>query len=266
MNINMLINIHEKIKYKLDKLISINNIPHIIFHGPSGSGKRHLLEYLLNKIYANISQKEKQKYLLHVNCAHSKGIKFIRDELIFFAKTNTINNKYNFKSIILFNSDKLTIDAQSALRRCIEKFSYNTRFFIIIENYNRLLKPILSRFCNIYIPLPVINKRSRTLYDVNMETISDVYKDSQKKRNRWLINELNNNENLKDIQSLIKFIDILYNRAYSANDIINIIGKSKKYSEKKFKYLLHFDNIKREFKNEKILLLHLLVNLFLRIK
>jgi DNA polymerase III delta prime subunit len=36
----------------------------------------------------------------------------------------------------------LTIDAQSALRRCIEQFSFNTRFFIIIENKHKLLKPI----------------------------------------------------------------------------------------------------------------------------
>ena len=223
MNINMLVDIHEKIKVKLDKLITINNIPHIIFHGPSGSGKRYLLEYLLNKIYADITQKDKQKYLMYVNCAHSKGIKFIRDELIFFAKTNTINNKYNFKSIILFNSDKLTIDAQSALRRCIEKFSYNTRFFIIIENYNRLLKPILSRFCDFYIPHPIINKKSRTLYNVNMENINNIYKETHRKRNRWLIKELNNDDNFKNIKQLIQFINIIYNRAYSANDVINII-------------------------------------------
>jgi len=262
----MNINIHEKIKKNLDKLITINNVPHIIFHGPSGSGKRHLLEYLLNNIYGDITQDDKTKYLMYVNCAHGKGIKFIRDELIFFAKTNTINNKYNFKSIIMFNGDKLTIDAQSALRRCIEKFSYNTRFFIIIENYNRLLKPIISRFCNIYIPLPIINKRGKTLYDVNMITIKDVYKDSYIKRNRWLIKELNNEDNFKNIKILIKFIDILYNRAYSANDVINIINKSTKYNGDKLRYLLYIDGIKREFKNEKLLLLHLLVNLFLRIK
>ena len=42
------------------------------------------------------------KYVMCVNCAHGKGIKFIRDELKFFAKTN-INHMhgYFFKSIVL---------------------------------------------------------------------------------------------------------------------------------------------------------------------
>ena len=61
--------------------------------------------------------------------------------LKFFAKTNIHLHQGNiFKSIVLFNADKLTTDAQSALRRCIEQFSHTTRFFIVIENQNKLLK------------------------------------------------------------------------------------------------------------------------------
>ena len=86
-----------------------------------------------------------------VNCSHGKGIRFIRDELKMFAKTN-MNQNIQFKSIILLNADSLTNDAQSALRRCIEQFSNTTRFFIVIEHKERLLNPILSRFCSIYIP------------------------------------------------------------------------------------------------------------------
>ena len=84
-----------------------------------------------------------------------KGIKFIREELKFFAKSH-INFKDGnlFKSIILSNADKLTIDAQSALRRCIELFSHTTRFFIIVEDKYKLLKPILSRFAEIYVSYP----------------------------------------------------------------------------------------------------------------
>ena len=62
------------------------------------------------------------------------------------------NDNNMFKSIVLMNADELTIDAQSALRRCIELFSHNTRFFIIVENKYKLLNPILSRFCEIYVP------------------------------------------------------------------------------------------------------------------
>ena len=82
----------------------------------------------------------------------------VREDLKFFSKTNVdLKDGEIFKTIILLNSDKLTIDAQSAIRRCIELFSRSTRFFIIIEDKYKLLKPILSRFCEIYVPEPVIN-------------------------------------------------------------------------------------------------------------
>ena len=114
--------------------MEIKKVPNIIFHGPTGSGKKFILKYFLNSIY-NSDQETMKNNIMHVNCAHGKGIKFIREDLKLFAKTNiNFNNGYFFKSIILLNADKLTIDAQSALRRCIESFTYSTRFFIIVED------------------------------------------------------------------------------------------------------------------------------------
>ena len=157
--------IHDNIVKKLDFFINENKIPHIIFYGPSGVGKRTLLNYFIKRIYKQ-NKKMISTYVMYVNCAHSKGIRFIRDELKFFAKTNIQNkNKFLFKIIVLFNADHVTTDAQSALRRCIEQFSHTTRFFILVENENQLLKPILSRFCNIFIAKPIINNHQLILHD-----------------------------------------------------------------------------------------------------
>ena len=161
--------IHNNIKQKLDYFLEIKKIPHIIFHGPSGSGKRTLVYSFLDKIYNN-DKFLKQNYIMFVNCAQGKGIKFIREELKFFAKTHiNYQNGDIFKTIILSNADKLTIDAQSALRRCIELFSHTTRFFIIVEDKYKLLKPILSRFAEIYVPYPYINKIHTNLYEYNLD-------------------------------------------------------------------------------------------------
>ena len=142
----------ENVLKQLNYFISIRKIPNLIFHGSSGTGKRTIVGNFINQIYGCDRARVKSN-VMFVNCAHGKGIKFIRDELKYFAKANMQCNDNNmFKSIVLMNADELTIDAQSALRRCIELFSHNTRFFIIVENKYKLLNPILSRFCEIYVP------------------------------------------------------------------------------------------------------------------
>jgi len=160
---------------KLDRFYESEKIPHIIFHGSSGTGKQTIVNYFLSKIYGGDKPKIKNN-VMTVNCAHGKGIKFIREDLKFFAKTNIqFSCGVLFKSIVLYNADYLTIDAQSALRRCIEIFSSNTRFFIVVENKNKLLKPILSRFCEIYVPdmLDETTGRIQNLHTVRVQQVYD---------------------------------------------------------------------------------------------
>ena len=44
-------NIHENIHKKLEYFINNKRIPHIIFYGPSGSGKRTILNNFIEKRY-----------------------------------------------------------------------------------------------------------------------------------------------------------------------------------------------------------------------
>ena len=264
----MLLNIHESIKQKLEYFKSIHKIPNIIFHGPSGSGKRTIVNDFINDIY-NYDREKIKSLVMSVNCAHGKGIKFIREELKFFAKTHINSNGGDiFKSIILLNADKLTMDAQSALRRCIELFSHNTRFFIVVEDKYNLLKPILSRFCEIYVPEPMINGEIVNLYVYNMEKIFNT-NDIKKKKIESLKKELIKikNSNL-DIETLMLFCEKIYEKGYNALDILNLLQKknfleSKIPIEKKYEFLVCFNKIKKEFRNEKIIMLFILNFLFL---
>ena len=254
--------IHQNIHNKLNFFINENKIPHIIFYGPSGSGKRTILNGFINDIYQNDKQKLNQ-YVMHVNCAHSKGIRFIRDELKFFAKTN-IHNKNNnlFKSIVLFNADQLTIDAQSALRRCIEQFSHTTRFFILVNNVNRLLKPILSRFCNIYIPIPHIENKNISLHENFKEHLCS--NDFITKRNKWLKKKLETKGNFKSIQTCINLTEILYEKSFNSIDIIKALESKSFKKENKYLFLIYFDKIRSQFRDEKLLMITILNLFFLR--
>ena len=206
---------------------------------------------------------------MFVNCSQGKGIKFIREDLKFFAKTH-INSNYgnNFKSIVLLNADKLTMDAQSALRRCIELFSHNTRFFIVAEDKYNLMKPILSRFCEIYVPEYVVNNQVINLYKYNL---NEVYKMKDIKTQRLetlkkeLLKSVNINIRLEDLMSICVR---LYEKGYSALDILSLLENPKFLensinSEKRYELLICFNRVRKEFRNEKMILFFILNFIFL---
>ena len=252
---------HKKIYDKLDYFHESNKIPHLIFHGSSGSGKRTIVDKFLNKIYNNDKQKLKTN-VMYVNCAHGKGIKFIREELKFFAKTNIhMNNGVIFKTIVLLNADHLTIDAQSALRRCIELFSYNTRFFIIVENKHKLLNPILSRFCEIYVPEHIEDGK---LVNLHEESITSLYSISDnEKTDCWITTKLL--ETPKTHNGFVNLARDFYEMGYSCLDFIRWVKANPQISNvDKTSVCICFDKIKLEFRCEKLLLLYILDFLYLR--
>lgn len=258
-------NIHSDIKQKLLYFIETRKIPHIIFHGATGCGKRHIVHFLINKIYKTPEQIK--NYVMYINCAHGKGIRFIRDELKFFAKMNIHhNNGQLFKSIILFNADKLTMDAQSALRRCIEQFSHTTRFFIIIDRRNKLLKPILSRFCNIYIPMPLIENKLINLHRHNKYNIEKKTKGQTQKRERWLYRNMDNFENYNTLEKCWAFSRKLYEKAYSGLDLMKLLESNDTCDHtRNYKLLIHFDCARKEFRHDKLFIFYILVIAFMRL-
>ena len=263
-----MLNIHENIKEKLDFFYKSHKIPNLLFHGTTGSGKRTIVNDFIHKIYDNDRDKIKS-FVMYVNCSQGKGIKFIREELKFFAKTHINSNGGNtFKSIILLNADKLTMDAQSALRRCIELFRHNTRFFIVAEDKYNLMKPILSRFCEIYVPEPVLNGNVINLYKHNLNNVFNM-KDIKLNRQELLKKDLLKVINKKiTIEKLMLFCTKLYEKGYSGLDIIHLLENHKFLEssitiEKRYELLIAFNRVRKEFRNEKLLILFILNFLFL---
>jgi len=255
MSVGTFFPIHSHIQYKLESFITSKKVPHIIFHGKTGTGKRTVVFEFLHKIYNNDKSIMKSN-IMFVNCAHGKGIKFIREDLKLFAKTNIqCNRGVLFKSIVLLNADFLTIDAQSALRRCIEQFSTNTRFFIIVENKNKLLNPILSRFCEIYFP-EFTDKEGNTL-NLHQHQLNYKYKfDTMKQARRNELDELLVGTGEKEV---VEKINELYARGYSAVEVNASIQRRTDISEgKKAAIDLCFQKVKAEYRCEKLLLLYLL--------
>jgi len=251
--------IHENIKEKLNGFILNKKIPNLIFHGSSGVGKKTILFDFIKKIYNNDTTYMKN-YVMNVNCAHGKGIKFIRDDLKFFARTNIDLQDGNiFKSIILLNADKLTIDAQSALRRCIELFSHSTRFFIVVDDKYKLLKPILSRFCEIFIPTPELPKNINNLHEYHLE---NNFKESKLIKQKKIKFKSLIEKSEKD--KIWENAEKLYEKGYSGLDLIEYIKDLKIDEGKKYEYLVFIQKIKKEFRDEKLLMMCILNFLLIR--
>ena len=256
------LSIHIDIEEKLEYFIKVQKIPNIIFHGPSGSGKRTIVNNFIKKIYNNSNVLKKQ-HVMYVDCGHGRGIKFIREELKFFAKTNIHTSGDIIKSIILLNADKLTIDAQSALRRCIELFSNTTRFFIIIEDKYKLLRPILSRFCEIFIARPIINNKSTNLHTYNINNLFTTT-NYDTNRMKYLKNQLMKLPKKLDQTKIILLANKFYQKGYSGLDLMHIIENLPMDLEKKYSLLTTFSKIKREFRNEKIIIYIIIIFTFFR--
>lgn len=230
---------------RLNYFIEHNKIPNIIFHGPPGSGKKTLLDTFIHRIYTN--KENLQECVMRVNCAYGKGIKFMREEIKHFSKTKT---KHFFKSILLLNAEKLTPDAQFALRRCIEEFSHNTRYFIVTIDKYKLIKPILSRFSEIYI------SSSENLHQLSIRQLNFDEYEQDRCIDFTRIMETLHEKNIHSISTQ------LTDQAYSVFDLEQYIETMNIPSEDKYKWFLYASKIKSEIINEKLLfyvLLHFLL-------
>lgn len=246
----MKLNIHSKIKDKLGIFLQNNNVPHLLFYGPPGSGKKSLVYDFINTIYP--TQKEYDENVKIINCALGKGIQFIRDEVKQFAKLRAFSTN-NFKTILMYNADRLTCDAQSALRRCIELFSESTRFIMIVQNKQKILRPIISRFCDIYVYYPIIDNKSVNLH-LYLKTPHFI-KNHKLELNAIMNKYYNKDDNKDDNKDMFKITEELYSKGFSTYDIINHYKTSVTIRT-------YFYNIKEHHKNEKLLMVYILILLF----
>ena len=163
---------------KLLKSLSDNSeFPHLIFYGPDGAGKKTRVHCFLSKVYGdgiykmntiNKELKLKSKNISYMVSSSNYHLEFCpsdvgnNDKFIIshviketssFAQLDSESQK-NFKVIVLLEADKMTKEAQSALRRTMEKYSENCRIIMIVNDLSSIIDPIRSRCFALRIPAP----------------------------------------------------------------------------------------------------------------
>lgn len=161
----------------LQSLADNSEFPHLIFYGPDGAGKKTRVHCFLSKVYGegiykmntiNKELKIKSKSISYMVTSSNYHLEFCpsdvgnNDKFIIshviketssFSQLDAESQK-NFKVIVLLEADKMTKEAQSALRRTMEKYSENCRIIMIVNDLASIIDPIRSRCFALRIPAP----------------------------------------------------------------------------------------------------------------
>jgi len=167
---------HKKMYKLLETISKDNNVPHMIFYGNEGSGKRTMINIFLKMLYGTLIERdviykvtssnkkiidEVVKQSNHHIVIEPKNNSFdryiIHDVVKEYAKRNTLNifnTEKTFKIVLINNLDTLSYYAQTALRRIMEEFSDKCRFIMWCKSLSKVIKPLQSRCLCFTIPTP----------------------------------------------------------------------------------------------------------------
>jgi len=171
------LNCNHELTKKLQQLAKCDDLPHIVFYGPSGAGKKTRIMCLLQSIFGDgvykfnksiystkVNSKTVEVPLLssqfHMDLTPSDAGNNDRVVIQTLIKESAssgsvgLKNPKKFTSVILNEADNLTKDAQASLRRTMEKYVDKVRLILVCENLGNLIPALLSRCLLIRVSAP----------------------------------------------------------------------------------------------------------------
>jgi replication factor C small subunit len=130
---------------RMKKWVDDESMPHLLLHGPAGTGKTASAVAFAKEKYGD----NWRSNLIEMNASDDRGIDVVREQIKSVAQQSA-SGEYGYKIIYLDEADNLTKDAQAALRRVMEEYTDQTRFILSCNYPSKLIDPIQSR-CT---PLP----------------------------------------------------------------------------------------------------------------
>jgi replication factor C small subunit len=137
---------------RLESYVKSGSLPHLLFSGPPGVGKTASAVSIARELFGETWSNN----FTELNASDERGIDVVRHKIKNFARMSPLGEA-DFKIIFLDEADALTSDAQSALRRTMEKYTSTCRFILSCNYSSKIIDPIQSR-CAVYRFSPISHK------------------------------------------------------------------------------------------------------------
>jgi len=208
---------HKEIFKNLKKISDDDSLPHIIFYGNPGSGKKTMINLFLEMIFdKSIYKLDNSKYIVlsSGNIENEVIVKQSDYHLIIEPNNNNFDRyliqdivkvyakKYplaifeknrTFKAVQINHLDNLSYYAQTSLRRTMEIYSKSCRFIMWCYSLSKVIEPLRSRCLCIHVPTQTDDDLTKWMFNIaSLENI---------KLNPYILNKIitTSNGNLKKI-------------------------------------------------------------------
>eukprot|EP00039_Didymoeca_costata_P020132 m.340181 g.340181 ORF g.340181 m.340181 type:complete len:354 (-) comp19169_c0_seq1:154-1215(-) len=178
---------HDRLSKQLVRLAASGDMPHMMFFGPPGAGKKTRIMCLLREMYGPGIEKMRiehktlttpsgkkieistiaSNYHIEVNPsdAGNNDYTVVRELLKEAAQAHTIDigQSKSFKAVIISGADELTKSAQHALRRIMEKYTASCRYILCCTNSSKVIGAIRSRCLGVRLSAPTKDEIMKVL-------------------------------------------------------------------------------------------------------
>lgn len=183
---------HEAVTKRLRNLAASPDLPHLLVYGPPGAGKKTRILALLRELYGDGALKVRLEHKsfkvpnrstkveittvasnYHIEMNPS-DVGATNDRLVVQEVLKEIaqyhladsNAQRPFKVVLLMEVDRLSKNAQHALRRTMEKYTATCRLVLCCNNPSKVIDPLRSRCLGVRVGAPTLEEVEHVLQGV----------------------------------------------------------------------------------------------------